>query len=272
MAITSLDTECQTKYPILLVHGTGFRDDSKLYNYWGRIPKALREKGAKIYYGRQDAWGTIQDNATRLLFEVNKILLETGCDKINIIAHSKGGLESRYLISTLNLGNRVASLTTISTPHHGSRTIDMVCRIPGALISFMAIFVNLYFKIFGDKQANFKDALYEFTSTQCAVFNEKNIDNKNTLYQSYAARMRNAFSDISFFLTYSVVKLIDGENDGLVGIESAKWGNFRGIIENSRLRGVSHSDVIDLWRASLSGFDIRNTYIGIVKELKENGY
>ena len=41
---------CDTKYPILLVHGVFFRD-SNFFNYWGRIPETLISNGAKIYYG-----------------------------------------------------------------------------------------------------------------------------------------------------------------------------------------------------------------------------
>ena len=44
---------------------------------------------------------------------------KTGCGKVNIIAHSKGGLDSRYAISKLGSDKYVASLTTINTPHHG---------------------------------------------------------------------------------------------------------------------------------------------------------
>jgi triacylglycerol lipase len=40
-----------------------------------------------------------------------------------LIAHSMGGLDSRFMLSPANLDHlaaHVASLTTISTPHHGS--------------------------------------------------------------------------------------------------------------------------------------------------------
>ena len=45
---------CNTKYPILLVHGVFFRDN-KYFNYWGRIPKTLEMRGAKIYYGEHQS-------------------------------------------------------------------------------------------------------------------------------------------------------------------------------------------------------------------------
>ena len=47
------------------------------------------------------------------------VLRETGAEKVNIIAHSKGGLDSRWAITKLGLAPQVASLTTINTPHRG---------------------------------------------------------------------------------------------------------------------------------------------------------
>lgn len=44
---------CATRYPILLVHGTGFRDWKRL-GYWGRIPELLRRRGAQVCFGGQD--------------------------------------------------------------------------------------------------------------------------------------------------------------------------------------------------------------------------
>ena len=58
-----VDSEvCKTKYPLVLVHGVGFRD-LKYINYWGRIPKELIRNGATVYYGNQEAWGTVEYNA-----------------------------------------------------------------------------------------------------------------------------------------------------------------------------------------------------------------
>ena len=53
---------CATKYPVLLVHGMGFRDRGD-FNYWGRIPRTLEAHGARIFYGNQDAFATYETNA-----------------------------------------------------------------------------------------------------------------------------------------------------------------------------------------------------------------
>ena len=74
------------------------RDERPIF-YWGRIPDTLRERGATVYLGGQDAWGTVAGNAEQLRKTVLRILECEQCEKINIIAHSKGGLEARYLIA-----------------------------------------------------------------------------------------------------------------------------------------------------------------------------
>ena len=89
------------KYPILLVHGLAAVDNAF---FWGRIPEKLEQEGIKVYHGDAEAWGTIETNAEELAKKVDEILKKEKCDKVNIIAHSKGGLDSRYLISSLGYG------------------------------------------------------------------------------------------------------------------------------------------------------------------------
>ena len=64
-----------------------------------------------------------EENAQILTENIKKIAEENG-GKVNIFAHSKGGLEARYAISCLGLDKYVASLTTFNTPHRGCEVID----------------------------------------------------------------------------------------------------------------------------------------------------
>lgn len=114
---------CKTKYPILLVHGVFFRDFRHL-NYWGRIPKELETNGAVIYYGNHQSASSVKDSAAELSDRIEKIIAQTGCEKINIIAHSKGGLDCRYAIANCGIKQYVASLTTINTPQRGCLFAD----------------------------------------------------------------------------------------------------------------------------------------------------
>ena len=96
--IRAENEECRTRYPILLVHGVFFRD-FRFFNYWGRIPAELKRNGATIFYGNQQSAASVERCGEELTERIKQIIQETGCEKVNIIAHSKGGLDSRYAIS-----------------------------------------------------------------------------------------------------------------------------------------------------------------------------
>ena len=269
--------DCETKYPVMLIHGAGFRDRKHL-NYWGRIPDALEKHGATLFYGHQDSWGTIEHNAEVVKDTLSQILIDTNSSKVNIIAHSKGGLEARYMISTLNMAEKVASLTTIATTHHGSRTVDLLCRLPKWLYRAAASFTNLFFRILGDKKPDFFTASQQFSREYMKAFNHQNPDSPEVYYQSYAAAMKNPFSDLLMFWTNLLIGLIEGENDGLVTSQSAAWTNFRGTLRGATNRGISHADVVDMRRRNFSKksandgtIDIREFYIGVVSHLKQLG-
>ena len=85
-----------------MVHGVFFRDFRNL-NYWGRIPAALEANGATIFYGTHQSAASVADSGREIADRIQQILKETGCGKVNIIAHSKGGLDSRYAISKLGM-------------------------------------------------------------------------------------------------------------------------------------------------------------------------
>jgi triacylglycerol lipase len=268
---------CDTKYPVMLVHGCGFRD-RKFFNYWGRIPDALEEEGAQIHYGNQDSWGNIEYNSSVLKESLKKIIAETNKGKVNIIAHSKGGLESRYMISSLGMADNVASLTTIATPHHGSVTIDLLFRLPEWLFRLAAFFMDPFFRFLGDQNPDFYTTCRQFSTEHMKIFNEQNPDAPSVYYQSYAAVMKSPFSDLFLFWPNLIISLLEGKNDGLLTPESATWTNFRGIWRGATRRGISHADEVDFRRTNFSKkphkkgvSDIRQLYSGIVAELKEKG-
>ena len=270
---TRVDSEiCKTKYPLVLIHGVGFRD-FKYVNYWGRIPKELIRQGATVYYGNQEAFATVEYNAQDIKEKIINIVKETGCEKVNIIAHSKGGLDARYMVSKLEMGNYVASITMMSSPHKGVKFVDIACHIPDVIYKGISKAFNKYFKLIGDKNPDFYTATRQFSTCNSKIFNEEVRDVAEVYYQSYATVMNNIFSDYILSIPYVLVKLTEGDNDGLVSTDSAKWGEFRGILENNKhRRGISHGDIIDLRRDDYKEFDVIEKYVEIVSELKNKGY
>lgn len=262
---------CATRYPILLLHGVGFRD-LRHFCYWGRIPKELTRLGARLYYGNQEAWGTVEQNAADIRRRVLSILAETGSEKVNIIAHSKGGLDARYMISCLGMGAQVASLTTVSTPHRGSQVIDRLVKMPDGLYRALARAVDRVFARLGDTHPDFYTASREFTTAYAAHLAQIAPDCPSVYYQSCASVMKGALSDMVLAFPYCVVKAAEGPNDGLVSVPSAVWGNFLGVFRAAGYRGISHGNVIDLRRDDYRGFDVREEYVKLVARLREMGF
>ena len=265
------------KYPVLLVHGMGFRDN-KLISYWGRIPQTLKAAGCDVHLGYQDSNADIETNAKHLVERINQILSETGAEKINIIAHSKGGLDCRYAISSLGAGDKVASLTTLSTPHHGSHTMDILMKFPEFLIRFVGFCTDCWFRLLGDKKPNSYKVFKAFTTEAAKNFNAENPDCEDVMYQSYAFVMKSPFSDIFMWFPNLMIGILEGKNDGLLTPDSVKWGNFRGVYQGAGRRGISHCDEIDMRRRPLvlktgdRTLDILEFYTEIVSELANKGY
>lgn len=225
-----------------------------------------------MHYGNQEALGTIVYNAEDIRKRIFQVMKETGCEKVNIIAHSKGGLDARYAISKLQMGPYVASLTTMNTPHRGCRFVDYACRLPDGLYRFVASCFDRTFRKLGDQNPDFYTATHQFSTAESRQFNQQVIDVPEVYYQSYTSRMSRPWSHLLLSIPYCMIRPLEGDNDGLVSVESAKWGEFQGVFSNARTRGISHGDIIDLKREDYQGFDVVETYVQIVSKLKEKGF
>ena len=275
--MTPTDSDCKTRYPILLIHGAGFRD-LKWPVYWGRIPGILEGRGAALYYGNQDCWASVETNAAALTARIDEVLAETGEEKVNLIAHSKGGLEARMAASSLGYGPKIASITTVATPHHGSRTLDRLMKLPKGVFSLAALAVNNWIRLVGDKKPDFLKVCQGFTTGHMEEFNRENPDVPGVFYQSYACVMSHPFSDINLSTANFILNRIEGPNDGLVSVASASWGENVHVLRSAVFRGISHLDAIDLRRSPFTRkggqgvADICEVYVQIVRGLKDRGF
>jgi triacylglycerol lipase len=263
---------CRTKYPLLFVHGVFFRD-SKYFNYWGRIPNELRQNGAVLHYGNHQSASSVVDSGQELAERIRQIVISTGCGKVNIIAHSKGGLDCRYAISKLGIEDYVASLTTINTPHYGCLFADyLLSKIPEKSRNFIAWKYNAALKRFGDNSPDFLAAVTDLTASSCKQLNDTVLDIPGVLYQSVGSKLNAAIGGrFPLNFSYPLVKYFDGANDGLVSVNSFGWGEAKVILTTKGRRGISHGDLIDLYRENIEGFDVREFYVSLVNGLKERG-
>ena len=266
------DRICETKYPVLMVHGVFFRD-SRLLNYWGRIPAELEKNGATVYYGEQQSALSVEESSKELAYRIKEITSRTGCGKLNIIAHSKGGLDARYAISMLGCDKYVASLTTINTPHKGCHFAEHLLETTSEkLTRFIESAYNGAFQMLGDQSPDFISAVKNLTVGFCAGFNDTVIDSPDVVYQSVGSMAKNRRSGrFPLNVSYPVVKKYDGDNDGLVAIEATEWGEKWIRLYPKGRRGITHADMIDLNRENIKGFDVREFYVQLVADLKKRG-
>lgn len=263
---------CATKYPILLVHGVFFRD-TIFFNYWGRIPKELETNGATIFYGNHSSAASIAESAAELKLRIAQILSKTGAEKVNIIAHSKGGLDCRYAIAKLGIGNSVSSLTTINTPHRGCLFADyLLTNISADIKNKVASTYNSTLKKLGDDKPDFLAAVNDLTDAHCTQLDKEMPAPKDIYCQSVGSVLTKATQGkFPLNFSYHLVKYFDGDNDGLVSEGSFEWGEKYTLLKPPAGRGISHGDMIDLNRENIRGFDVREFYVNLVADLKDRG-
>lgn len=228
------------QHPIVLCHGLlGFdylgpaSMPPLQISHWRGIREVLERNGCEVLIARVPATGSIKDRA--------EVLNETIAEKfpgrtINLIAHSMGGLDCRYLISQVKPEKfSVASLTTVSTPHRGSPFADYVIdnvigreRLP----QLLSVMESMNLPNSGDGSA------FSALGTRAMrEFNMEVIDSEDVKYFSWGASFNPGLMD-TFRWPHSVIYTKEGPNDGLVSVYSAKWGEYRGT-----LLDVNHLDL-----------------------------
>jgi triacylglycerol lipase len=122
-AFESGSTYTRTRYPIVLAHGlTGFRQLFGVLDYFFAIPGDLQSGGAQVFVTQVSAVASAEQRGEQLLAQIEHIVATTGAAKVNLIGHSEGGLDARYVMAVRP--DLIASLTTVATPHLGADLAD----------------------------------------------------------------------------------------------------------------------------------------------------
>jgi triacylglycerol lipase len=142
-------------------------------------------------------------------------------EPVNLVAHSMGGLDARYAISRLGLGQQVRSLTTIASPHRGTTLVDWFIRnyrnrVP-LLLALEAIGMNV-------------DGFADCRPVVCADFNAKTPDLPEVRYFSYGGSVTIGQVTPVLRRAWCLLSAIEGPNDGMVSLASSRWGEYLGTI------------------------------------------
>lgn len=276
-------------YPILLHHGLSGFDSIGPVNYFYGIKKDLTHEGETIFETEVAPYQSSAFRGEQLAKLVDKALAETGACRVNLIAHSQGGLDARYMISALGYGDRIGALITISTPHRGSKVADGVL---GYLPERSDKLVNAVARLQGmtisdvGKDPDVRASLVQLSEKfMREEFNPKILDHPDVAYFSVAGRSlhQSAEEECQGGLWENPVKTdaidplllitglyLEGPNDGLVTVASARWGAFLGCISADHFDEIGQ--VADLFPNLASGFDHKRFYRSLVRFLHERGF
>ncbi|KAH3668555.1 hypothetical protein OGAPHI_002309 [Ogataea philodendri] len=234
----------------------------EVFEYWHGIRRELLSRGCRVLAAKVPPFATIETRSEIL----NKFIQQkvearfpnaSEPVKVNLIAHSMGGLDCRYLISAFEQRNfQVVSLTTVSTPHRGSYAANRIIEL------FPFKVIDTVFP-----------SIRELTLENCARLNKEIQDDPNVKYFSYGASFKPNIFNV-FYPTWKMVYPKEGPNDGLVSLESAQWGDYLGHMEN-----VDHLDLINWMNLSkrvknLAGIGTFNPialYLDIADNLAKQG-
>jgi triacylglycerol lipase len=242
-------------YPIVLHHGfAGFRDIGPV-NYYYNVARDLRAQGETVYEAEVTPFNPPEVRAVELAHFIDTVLAETGSAKVILVAHSQGGLDSRYMISSLGYGDRVALLATIATPHRGTRIADAVLgNVPGLSSDFVDSIAELIGLAYNDARndANVQATLRGLSEGAAADFNRANPDDPRVVYWSWSGRSNRRTGSVqcsgarfpndpsmldstNVLLAPFAIYLEQNDpvahvNDGMVEVQSAKWGLWMGCV------------------------------------------
>lgn len=261
----------KTKYPIVLVHGLAMKDVLFIKSF-GKIDRILRIQGHTVYKSNVDGFGTVESNAEQLKSEIENILRETKAEKVNIIAHSKGGLDAKYMIRHCGMADRVASLTTLCTPHRGSPIASFILRFPQFAVKYAAFWVNTAYRILGDRKPDSFTACHELARTESLETETVNVA-EGVMCQSFSAAMcpgeRNADFIMQIPLIFSRWIEKGRASDGLVPRDSAMFGTYRGDCIPGP---VSHTEIVDFMVRDKKRDKIYAFYSTLCEELVQAGF
>ncbi len=288
--------------PIVLAHGIARFDflREKLDNELNLLNNPLDDelqyfKNIRTYLGANgfpsvfntnvNFAGSVDLRAAQLKIRVDEIVAETGAEKVHIIAHSMGGLDARRMIVDLGMAEKIASLTTVGTPHLGTILADHVINRGGSLwIDFLNKAVKLNLNGFRD-----------LTITACEAFNsraETGEAKNDVFYQTYSSFEEGNNMFLPLVPSWFFIRHNDGRNDGLVSVRSQQWksdlvaadGTIKSVVQREFPLAADHLNQVGWWdwqeavnllfggsfinqKTNYEG-QIKNIYLGIAEGLQ----
>lgn len=248
-----------TRFPIVLVHGwTGFEAIGPL-TYFFNVRDDLEGLGFPIEVPVLDPYNSTTVRSGQLAAQVDEFLVAQRARKVDLLGHSQGGIDARAVVSSHGYGDRVSALVSVASPHRGTYIMDLALGLaPGPLEDTVALLLNFVGAVTEQQKSDAKASFYSLSESYMdGEFNKENPDDARVAYVSYTGRTCDALGflnpkqdcqdlvDPLIGWGYAILQPARGDNDGLVTVDSAQWGDYRGemiadhIDEVGQIAGVT---------------------------------
>ncbi len=229
--------------PVVLHHGLFGFGNLQLGGlkicYFRQIDRAIAQRGHPVIVSRVHPTGGIARRARQLKETINRQLSFLGRDndRIILIAHSLGGLDSRYMISQLDMAPRIAALVTITTPHHGSPYADWCVKNLGQRLGGLRLMNAMGLDVQG---------INDLTTESCRLFNSQFPDVPGVRCFSVSAARPWRLVPPFLLHAHRIISKAEGDNDGLVSVRSACWGEHLGTWPADHFHTINKRLVLEL--------------------------
>jgi triacylglycerol lipase len=241
------------RHPVVLLHGLLGFDDLVLgparVAYFRGLTERLRRVGADVHRPRVARTASIAERGAQLAARIEALPAK----RVNIIAHSMGGLDARWAIARLGLSERVASLVTIGTPHRGSPLADLGAGLLGEKLGMRRVLGGLGMDV---------AAFYDLTTARMAAFNRKVRDARGVWYASVVAHADGWSTSPLLWASHRYLSARAGPNDGLVPLASQAWGEVLLELEADHFAQIGWS----------RRFDAAELFEELLRELRGRGF
>jgi triacylglycerol lipase len=270
----------------VLVHGILGFDDSNgplgnLLQYWGGMDDYLRSQGAKVATPGSSATGSLATRSSQTISYLEGTSskpgwrIVNGCSKVHLIGHSQGGLVSRYMVKHGGYAGKVATITTVNTPHRGSPVADIVLGvIPNWLEPYVGDVLNTFMTLFyTDSNQDIIAMGQSLTVSYLNSFNSSTPNVSGIKYYSYGSYMYVGLDHPIMNLTCPATLaggLFYGQgtyNDGIVPYTSQKWGTWKGGPSTywHTVTGVDHLQATNFEWGGQAWYDVQGYYLKMAK-------
>jgi triacylglycerol lipase len=214
--------------PVLLAHGFAGFDAIGVPGlrvaYFRGVAERLRAAGVDVHVLRVSPVASVIERARQLADQVRRL---PGA-RFNLVAHSMGGLDARHALAALGLRDRIASLTTIGTPHHGTPLADRGLLLFGGTLGRLGVPL---------------EAFHDLSIQRMERFNRETPDAPGVVYGSIISSAR----EVNALLVpaHRFLLRCAGDNDGIVPASSQRWGTVLGEVEVDHWGAVGWSTRFD---------------------------